>query len=289
METPDKNETQLRTAETTDRKGSALIPRGFFSPKNLAEALQLAQSLAKADIVPAAFKGRPENILVAIGMGTELGLNPFQALQSIYVVNGRPCLWGDAVPGIIMASGEMEVFDESFDDKNMIATCRTKRKGNPIEVIRHFSKEDATRAGLWGKDTYKQYPRRMLQMRARSWALRDAYPDLLRGLQIREEVEDYTTTAEPYEEPLPPRKSEMGGAGLSAPAAASDGTAKDRPINDLERKELTELALDKGVPFPAIQARLKEKYGVESSAQLPLSKLADLKNWLVNGDEPPEL
>jgi hypothetical protein len=38
-------------------------------------------------------------------------------------------------------------------------------------------------------------------MRARSWTLRDGFADVLRGLSIREEVEDY----EPASVPLPPR------------------------------------------------------------------------------------
>jgi hypothetical protein len=59
-------------------------------------------------------------------------------------------------------------------------------------VVRTFSEADAKKAGLWGKaGPWQQYPSRMLQMRARSWALRDAFPDALRGLGIREEVADY--------------------------------------------------------------------------------------------------
>jgi hypothetical protein len=59
-------------------------------------------------------------------------------------------------------------------------------------VVRTFSEADAKKAGLWGKSgPWAQYPARMLQMRARGWALRDAFPDALKGLGIREEVQDY--------------------------------------------------------------------------------------------------
>src|SRR5262249_49394 len=47
------------------------------------------------------------------------------------------------------------------------------------------------------------YPRRMLMMRARSWALRDGFADVLRGLSIREEVEDYDTRRTPLTESVP--------------------------------------------------------------------------------------
>ena len=50
---------------------------------------------------------------------------------------------------------------------------------------------DAKRAGLWTKaGPWQTYPRRMLQMRARSFALRDAFPDVLKGLISVEEALD---------------------------------------------------------------------------------------------------
>jgi hypothetical protein len=51
--------------------------------------------------------------------------------------------------------------------------------------------EDAEKAGLKGKQgPWTNYPKRMLQMRARSWCLRDVYPDVLRGVHVAEEAQD---------------------------------------------------------------------------------------------------
>lgn len=279
----DTPETGLRTGGTQGT-GSTLIPRGFFNPKNLAEAMVLAKELAKSDIVPQSFKGKPENILVAIGMGTEVGLSPFQALQSIYVVNGRPSLWGDAIPAIIYASGICEYFEESYDPKTQVATCKTKRKGNPVEIVRSFGIDDAKRAGLWGKaGPWQTFPARMLQMRARGFCSRDAYADLLRGLQIVEEQQDIVnTSAEPLDD-VPMRRSEI--AASVGEAAASAPRSPDL-ISDAERKELADLMVDKGLTPDTMRKRLKDKYGIETSSQLPKAKLAELKSWMINGDEP---
>ncbi len=38
---------------------------------------------------------------------------------------------------------------------------------------------------------WTQYPERMLKLRARGFTLRDAFPDVLKGIKAREEVEDY--------------------------------------------------------------------------------------------------
>jgi len=72
-----------------------------------------------------------------------------------------------------------------------------KRKGRkPVET--RFSVEDAKRAGLWGKGgPWTAYPKRMLQMRARGFALRDAFPDVLKGMISVEEAQDYPDEAKP--------------------------------------------------------------------------------------------
>ncbi len=70
------------------------------------------------------------------------------------------------------------------------AVCRIKRNGQPEEV-RTFSQADAKAAGLAGKSgPWSQYPARMRQMRARAFALRDVFADVLKGLAVAEELQD---------------------------------------------------------------------------------------------------
>ena len=58
-------------------------------------------------------------------------------------------------------------------------------------IIRTFSIAEARKARLLGKSgPWQDYRGRMLQMRARGFALRDGFADVLKGLNIREEVED---------------------------------------------------------------------------------------------------
>jgi len=58
--------------------------------------LRLADMLAKSSMVPRDYIGRPENIVVSVLWGREVGLGPLQALQNIACINGRPAIWGDA-------------------------------------------------------------------------------------------------------------------------------------------------------------------------------------------------
>ena len=167
-------------------------PQFSLAPRDLAQAIEFAGILSKSSMVPKEFVGNPGNILVAVQWGMELGLQPMQAMQNIAVINGRPSLWGDAVIGIVKASPACEYVVEEVTDT--IATCRVKRRGEP-EQVRTFTMDDAKKAGLQGKQgPWTQYPKRMMQMRARSWALRDVFPDVLRGMPVAEEVMDYSPT-----------------------------------------------------------------------------------------------
>lgn len=171
---------------------------GFsLAPQSLDEALRFADILSKSSIVPKDYQGSPGNILVAVQWGAELGLPPLQAMQNIAVINGRPAIWGDAVIALVRGSGLLESINEEISDT--AATCTVKRRGEP-EVSRTFTLEDAKRASLVGKQgPWQQYPKRMLQMRARAWALRDVFADVLRGVQVGEEAQD-----------MPPELKHMG-------------------------------------------------------------------------------
>lgn len=172
----------MSTEITTQKQNFSL------APKDLDEAMRFADMLAGSSIVPKDYIGKPGNCLVAIQWGMELGLQPMQAMQSIAVINGRPSLWGDAMLALVKAHPAFEWIKEECDGN--VATCTIKRRGEP-EVVQSFSLEEAKRAGLTGKQgPWTQYPKRMLQMRARGFALRDAFPDALRGVVSAEEARD---------------------------------------------------------------------------------------------------
>lgn len=154
-------------------------------PTNMNELIDFAKLLANSDLVPKDYRDKPGNCMVAIQMGGEIGLSPMQSIQNIAVINGRPSLWGDALLAVCLP--HLDAFDET--DDGATATCVAKR-GNRT-VTQTFSTEDAKRAGLAGKQgPWTQYPARMRQMRARSFALRNICADVLRGIQSAEESQD---------------------------------------------------------------------------------------------------
>lgn len=172
-----------------------------LAPRSFAEAKEYAMLIANSDLAPKDYRGKPANVIVAVQMGQELGLSPLQSLANIAVINGRASVWGDALLAICQRQPDFEDITEVLDGEGdaAVAICTIRRRGRS-PTIRQFSVADAKEAKLWGnkeKDTWVKYPKRMLQMRARGFALRDAYADALRGLISAEEAQDIPVTARP--------------------------------------------------------------------------------------------
>jgi hypothetical protein len=217
--------TEIST-NTTPTRGLALA--------SFDDAFRFATMVAKSEFAPKDFRGKPESCLLAIQHGSEIGLSPMQSLQNIACINGRPAIWGDAALALCLASPVCDGIHEMMegDGDSMTAVCQTSRKGKDANVVGRFSVADAKRAGLWGKSgPWTQYPKRMLQLRARGFALRDAFPDVLRGLVTAEEAQDYPTQPEPVvvrpkftDEP----KATVVKLKADQPAAASDALGNAR-------------------------------------------------------------
>ncbi len=164
--------------------------QGFMQVSTIEQAMTCAELISKSSFCPKQMIGRSGDIVIALQMGQELGLKPMQALQNIAVINGRPSLWGDAMLAVCRQSPDFEYIKEEYMEESKTYVCRVKRRNEP-EFIQSFSEADARLAKLWGKDgPWTTYPRRMLQNRARGFALRDAFPDLLRGIITQEEAKD---------------------------------------------------------------------------------------------------
>ena len=205
---PQTEQAEQQLAKREDNKQLGVSGHIGMTPRTFEEGWRFAQMIAMSELAPKEYKGKPMNVLVAIQMGAELGLAPMASLQNIAVINGRPALWGDGALAVVMRSPNYESHREYFEGEGdkRVAVCEIKRKGQDVYITR-FSVSDAAKAGLLTKDSpWKTYRDRMLQMRARSWALRDKFADALRGLGIAEEVRDIPQEAEaarPIERPKP--------------------------------------------------------------------------------------
>ena len=201
---------------------NAVTTRNSLVPTTLSEAMQFSEVLSQSAMVPREYQGKPANTLVAIQWGMELGLAPMQALQNIAVINGKPSIYGDALLAMVRADHRCRGVKEYLDEQTAVCLItRSHNAGEVEEIERKFSVDDAKRAGLWGKQgPWKQYPQRMLQMRARSLAIRDGFPDVIKGLISVEEAQDMPSPMKPVQpQPAPsgPTIAERAMAAIEPP------------------------------------------------------------------------
>jgi hypothetical protein len=193
----------------------------LMSPQSIAEVRALCESFAKTDFVPKAFRGKPDAIMVVGAMGARLGVDVFAAMAGIADINGKPAIYGDLMLAVVLNHPACEDVQETFEGKpyedTFRAICTVKRKGK-APTVRSFSVTEAKEAALWKKaGPWTNTPQRMLQMRARSFALRDSFADALAGFHSREEMEDA------QEAEVLAVRTEPAPARTAAPAATENG------------------------------------------------------------------
>lgn len=249
------------------------------------DAFRFAKMVAASEFAPKDFKGKAESCLLAIQHGSEVGLSPMQSLQSIAVINGRPTIWGDAALALVQSSPVCEYVRESVEGEGdgMVATCEAKRRGYPQPTVVRFSIADAKRAGLTGKaGPWTQYPARMLSLRARGFALRNAFADALRGLITAEEAQDYPVTVEPAR-PVTVTHESTPAATFTSPEDTTEGKARvaisrATTLESLEkiRRRLDECAANGSLTTP-VHAELVELCRVKAEILIGADEAAQVE------------
>jgi hypothetical protein len=294
---PARVEKQIQTFKPNPAFATALVPKGFE------EAMKIAEVLATSGVVPQGLVNKPQACFVAISFGMEVGLPPMQAVQNIMVVNGRPSIWGDAALALVFGSGVVKDVEEDAPDVALeqgYGRCRVALSNGRV-VERRFSIDEAKKAKLWTKTgPWQDYPGRMLQMRARSWALRDACPHVLKGMTIREEAQDIAVDARTGAEVRMPKSlkdravdaSEAGGGGEDAGRGENVAPAPNQapPREGLEQPAKQESDAQepgdapgdpeppKDAPndkFQITQARRKQLFELWTAKKIPLAVVTD--------------
>lgn len=240
-------------------------PQGGLKLRRFDDYWTFAETVVNSGMAP---KGmNTAGVLVCMQYGAEIGLSPMQSVQNIACINGKPGLYGDGMLAVCRASGLFDdaAFEETVTGEGdaMVAVCRIRRKPDGKVAERAFTAKQAKRAKLWGKSgPWSDYPERMLQMRARSFALRDTFPDVLKGLIAVEELRDYP------EEPAPqPKQENRTVEVITAPAITHE--AKPKP----KKKAKPEVVPVKyGEYGQALYERLLQEASTEGEADALMEK-----------------
>jgi len=276
----------VTTALTTTNQqtnGFGLI----MNPATIEGAKDFCRMLAATAFVPKAFRGNPDSIMVVGAMGARLGVDVFTAMSGIADINGKPAIYGDLMLAVCQNHPAfadcIEVFDGKPYEDGFRAVCTAVRKGRE-PVVRSFSVLEAKEAGLWKKQgPWTSTPQRMLQMRARAFALRDTFADGLAGFHAREELEDLvdvTATSTVLPEPSQAKVRELPAAVIpppapveppaSSPAEMAPGAGAP-PARDVSVEVLHKAATalwKKGSAGKAAAAEILQRWSLKEVAEL---------------------
>lgn len=148
---------------------SGLLPDHVWKGFNVAQAISRAITIAT--------KGR------------ELGIPPMQAFASISVIQGKPCLSAELMVALVYQRVPGSQINFTTPPKEQHLRCEAEfiRPGGKPQLFA-FTIEEANRAGLMGKQTWKQYPAAMLRARCISAGCRAVFPDAIMGCYTAEEM-----------------------------------------------------------------------------------------------------
>jgi len=268
---------------------------------------------------------RMERVAVLIEVGRDLGIPATQATAWIAIINGRPTIWGDLAMALIRSSGLLadgypkEWYEGTPGEDDYTACFEVKRTGNTPARVSKFSVADAKRAKLWGnpkKLPWVEYPERQLMWRAKGFACRDEFQDVLCGLVFAEEAMDQDADESPRvvvatasgpgpdREPPPagvtvsaPPKTPLPGRPAALPVAAEEtfslvaptAGAASTPVTEEQLAEIAELRerwfvgkaiQDDADACDAAWAEALAQYGVESARDMTAGQAAELIEWL---------
>src|SRR6478609_9391525 len=77
------------------------INESAFSLQNFEHAQRVAKMLAQSSLIPEVYRGKVENVMIAMEMSTRMNISPLMVMQNLYIVKGNPGWSGQFVIGII--------------------------------------------------------------------------------------------------------------------------------------------------------------------------------------------
>lgn len=200
------------------------------------EQMRYAELVVKSDIVPQAYRNKPANALIAIGLGQAMGLSPAESLWRIDVIQGKPTASAELIASNVHKAGHK--LRVRVDEENMSVTATIIRADDPDyehSVTRDM--EWAKTMGLHTKDNYKKQPLTMLQWRAISAVARLACSEALYGVAYTgDELSDLGEASSTAADAAPEkpktkvaRKSRATAPAPELPAAVLDAPREDEP------------------------------------------------------------
>ena len=164
---------------------------------DLTAQMDYARAVSGAAMLPQAYRGKPADIMLAVGLGQSMGLAPAEALYRIDVIQGTPTASAELIASNVRKAGH--TLRVRVDEAAGSVTATIIRRDDPDyehTVVRDMAW--AKQMGLDKKDNYRKQPLTMLQWRAVTAVARLAASEALYGVgHTADEVRDTVPSAAP--------------------------------------------------------------------------------------------
>lgn len=200
----DETTTAVAPVTTTPK---AVGPRGV-EVTSIDDLKALAQTVISSRLAPAGVE-TPAQAFIAIQTGLEAGFTPMQGLRAVAVIGNRPSWLGKAALALVRQRGMLKQsptrkYEGGFDESkkglaryadDYTCTVTVWRQGDPEPHSFEYSVDDAKMAGLWNpgnnRKPWATAPKRMLYWRAIGQAMDELFSDVLLGLPLFENAQDF--------------------------------------------------------------------------------------------------
>lgn len=245
--------TRMNTPGTGMAPSASAIP---FEAENFTQLMVMAEQMASAQLLPAALRQKPADLILVMMKGRELGLSPMQSIGGIHIIDGKPTLSADMMVGLVKRSKACRYF-RLVESSAVQAVYETLREGEPAPTRMVFTYKEAQAAGLTGRGPWKAYPAAMLRARCSAALARAVYPDVVGGVYDPDELDRGSVTVE------------------AAPVMAGGGVpANDEPAPMEAHAEVVPPA---STPAPTTPAPTPAPSASEDDAQAVVADLAEVR------------
>lgn len=184
---------------------------GKLSLASLDDQKAFAMRMIADKMISDTFK-TPQQVIIGIQYSKAMNLEPIVGLRMMYVVNGKPSLYGEGPLALCYRADQVAQIREFFIDEEGEEICFSKknlkskvwgsvtqvwRKGDELMQEDTFTLDDMKRAKMditdkGRKTVWEKYERLMMRYKARSIALRTKFPDLIAGIPIAEYNDNFS-------------------------------------------------------------------------------------------------
>ena len=169
----------------------------FSGIQQFEDAQRIAKALASSTLIPPQFQGQQgfANCLVALEIANRMRMSPFQVMQNLHIIHGRPSWSSQFIIGLINGCGRFSPLRYEMSGKGDTLACTavatelsTGEELRGPEVTMAMAKREgwATKNG----SKWATMPELMIRYRAAAFWGRLFIPELLVGIHTQEEVMD---------------------------------------------------------------------------------------------------